>query len=287
MYKFMSIAYITIIMGFMVVYITAFVLNLIRAKKVNKEMKKSCRSVKGKIVEIVKEKKRVFIRVEYTSPSNYTKFVDYFDLTEKEFNDQYYVDQEVEIYYPEIENWKRVTCFPTYLEGQPIKVEKGPLVTDAMFAIVGMMMAGWVLSTAILLKVNLGTTLFNDANFSNSNMSSCTQSNPIMYLLPILLYVFTIPYIIERFTMADRDQNQSYLKMYGVKCMAEVKTFKLGRTKNQKGVKESIMEIEFYNNKGEKIKANLNSFMYTETQEQYVNILYDVHHPKNVVYMRK
>ena len=30
-------------------------------KKVNKEMKKSCRSVKGKIVEIVKEKKRVFI----------------------------------------------------------------------------------------------------------------------------------------------------------------------------------------------------------------------------------
>ena len=37
----------------------------------------------------------------------------------------------------------------------------------------------------------------------------------------------------------------------------------------------------------EKIKANLNSFMYTETQEQYVNILYDVHHPKNVVYMRK
>ena len=33
MYKFMSIAYITIIMGFMVVYITAFVLNLIRAKK--------------------------------------------------------------------------------------------------------------------------------------------------------------------------------------------------------------------------------------------------------------
>lgn len=47
------------------------------------------------------------------------------------------------------------------------------------------------------------------------------------------------------------------------------------------------MEIEFYNNKGEKIKANLNSFMYTETQEQYVNILYDVHHPKNVVYMRK
>ncbi|MEI3505332.1 MAG: hypothetical protein V8Q77_03545 [Bacilli bacterium] len=120
MYKFMSIAYITIIMGFMVVYITAFVLNLIRAKKVNKEMKKSCRSVKGKIVEIVKEKKRVFIRVEYTSPSNYTKFVDYFDLTEKEFNDQYYVDQEVEIYYPQIENWKPVTCFPTYLEGQPI-----------------------------------------------------------------------------------------------------------------------------------------------------------------------
>ena len=85
MYKFMSIAYITIIMGFMVVYITAFVLNLIRAKKVNKEMKKSCRSVKGKIVEIVNEKKRVFIRVEYTSPSNYTKFV---ELAQKTTEDE-------------------------------------------------------------------------------------------------------------------------------------------------------------------------------------------------------
>ena len=33
MYKFMSIAYITIIMGFMVVYITAFVLNLMKRKE--------------------------------------------------------------------------------------------------------------------------------------------------------------------------------------------------------------------------------------------------------------
>lgn len=69
--------------------------------------------------------------------------------------------------------------------------------------------------------------------------------------------------------------------------MAEVKTFKFGRNKDAKGNKESLIEIDFIIIKVNLIKANLNSFMYTETQEQYINILYDLKNPKNVVYMRK
>lgn len=289
MYQVLSICYIALIYIFMAMYIVCFVMNIVRANKVNKELKKEdgLKSVKGKVIEIIKDRKKYFVRVEYVSATNGVKFVDYFEMTETEFNDQYYVDQEVEIYYPEVSNWKKVTYFPVYLEGQPIKVKKSALITDGMFAGVGIFMAIWITTTAILTKARFGLPLFNEVNMANQSMANCSAGSPLTLLLPFVLYMFTIPYMIERFTMADKDQNHSYLKLCGIRCMAEVKTFKFSRSKNEKGIKESLLQIEFYNNKGELIKANVNSYMYTETQEQYVNILYDIKNPKNVVYMRK
>ena len=119
----LSIGYYILIVLFMFMYIACFILNLIRAIKVNKSMKVSYETVKGKVLEIINEKKRVYVKVEYMSPTNHINFVDFFEFTEKEFGDQYYVDQEVEIYYPNVSNFKRVTCFPTYLQGEKIKVK--------------------------------------------------------------------------------------------------------------------------------------------------------------------
>lgn len=164
-------------------------------------------------------------------------------------------------------------------------MQAGPIVTDALLAVVGIAMTAWFTS---LIVATGGFYIFNDSNTSAENLMSCTSfSSALVYMLPFLMYLTTLPYLFERLTTASKEQNQNYLKLYGVKCMAEVKTFKFGRTKDAKGNKESLMEIEFYNNKGELVKANLNSFMYTETQEQYINILYDLKNPKNVVYMRK
>lgn len=282
---FLSVLYYIFIVLFMFAYIVCFIINLVRAIRVNKGMKESYNTVKAKVTEVIREKKRVYVKVEYVSPSNYVKFVDYFEFTEKEFADQYYVDQEVDIYYPKVDDVKRVTCFPTYLEGRKIKIQAGPIVTDALLAVVGIAMTGWFTS---LIVATGGFYIFNDANTSVDNLMNCTSfSSALVYMLPFLMYLTTLPYLFERLTTASKDQNQNYLKLYGVKCMAEVKTFKFGRTKDAKGNKESLMEIEFYNNKGELVKANLNSFMYTETQEQYINILYDLKNPKNVVYMRK
>ncbi len=280
-----GIIYYVFIVAFMVAYTVCFIIGLIRAIKVNKSMKQKCESANGKVIEIIKEKKRVYVKVEYTSPGNRIKFVDFFEFTEKEFADQYYVDQEVKIYYPEVENQKKVTCFPTYLEGVKIKVQSGPIVTDAMFMGVGIFMTCWLTYIiATIGSINIGSIIATDV----ASASGCgSYGTMIIFLLPLFMYVMTIPYIIERFTMAPKEQNQSYLKLCGAKSMAEVKTFKFSRNKDAKGNKESMMEIEFYNNKGEKIKANLNSFMYSETQEQYINILYDIKNPKNVVYMRK
>lgn len=281
----LSIIYYICIVAFMLGYIVCFIINLVRAIKVNNGMKKEYNAVKAKVVEIIREKKRVFVKVEYVSPTNFVKFVDYFEFSEKAFNDQYYVDQELEIYYPKVEELKRVTCFPTYLEGNQIKIKAGPIVTDAFLAFVGMFMTGWF--TTLIIRSG-GFNIFNETNTNVENIFSCVDfSSMLIYMLPLFMYIVTIPYLIERLTTASKEENQNYLKLYGAKCMAEVKTFKFGRNKDIKGNKESLIEIEFYNNKGELVKAHLNSFMYTETQEQYINILYDLKNPKNVVYMKK
>ena len=281
----LSIGYYILIILFMFAYIACFVINLVRAIIVNNSMKVSYETVKGKVIEVIKEKKRVYIKVEYMSPTNHINFVDFFEFTEKEFNDQYYVDQEVEIYYPNVKEFKRVTCFPTYLQGEKIKIKLGPVVTDLILAIVGVLMTGWFTSLIIQLG---GFYIFNQGNTSNENIMDCTNfSSALIYLLPLFMLVSTIPYIMERLTTASKEENQTYLKLNGAKCMAEVKTYKFGRNKDAKGNKESMLQIEFYDSKGNLIQANLNSFMYTETQEQYINILYDLKNPKNVVYMRK
>lgn len=281
----LSIIYYICIVAFMFGYIVCFIINLIRAIKVNNSMKEDYSKVNANVVEVIHEKKRVYVKVEYVSPTNFVKFVDYFEFTEKSFNDQYYVDQELGIYYPKVDDLKRVTCFPTYLEGNKIKIKAAPLVTDAFLAIVGIFMTGWF--TTLIIKSG-GFNIFNSTNTNPENLFNCASfSSILVYMLPLFMYITTIPYLIERLTTASKEENQNYLKLYGAKCMAEVKTFKFGRNKDAKGNKESLIEIEFYNNKGELIKANLNSFMYTETQEQYINILYDLKNPKNVVYMRK
>jgi hypothetical protein len=281
----LSIGYYILIVLFMFMYIACFILNLIRAIKVNKSMKVSYETVKGKVLEIINEKKRVYVKVEYMSPTNHINFVDFFEFTEKEFGDQYYVDQEVEIYYPNVSNFKRVTCFPTYLQGEKIKVKMGPVVTDLILAIVGVLMTGWFTSLIIQLG---GFYIFNQGNTSSENIADCGSfSSALIYMLPLFMFISTIPYVIERLTTASKEENQTYLKLSGAKCMAEVKTYKFGRNKDAKGNKESMLQIEFYDNKGNLVQANLNSFMYTETQEQYINILYDLKNPKNVVYLLK
>ena len=81
--------------------------------------------------------------------------------------------------------------------------------------------------------------------------------------------------------------NQNYLKAYGHHTKARVVTFKLGGKKNPKGFKESRMTIEYRNPLGELTQTMLSSYAYTETQEEYIDVIYDPKNPKNVVYLLK
>ena len=170
-----SVIYYILIVLFMFGYIACFILNLIRAVQVNKGMKEEYNTIKAKVIEVIKEKKRVFVKVEYLSTANFTKFVDFYEFTEREFNDQYYVDQELEIYYPKVDKVKRVTCFPTYLEGEKIKIKSAPIVTDVILAVVGILMTGWF--TSLVIKLG-GQTLESETMQTDFTFPSFWISAP-------------------------------------------------------------------------------------------------------------
>ena len=112
------------------VFLGSLIINLVRALKVNKLIKLDPDYVEGEVIEIIKQKNQVYVRVEYTSKINMLKFNELFSLTYKEFNDQYYEGQKVKVYYPKLKDIKNVTCFPTYLEGQKMSINAGQLFTD-------------------------------------------------------------------------------------------------------------------------------------------------------------
>lgn len=292
----LNVLFLGVCCAFVLAFIYSFVLNLIRANKVKKEMAIACDYVVGTVTEVAKVKGGVCVRVGYVSKSNNIKFEEIFELSNKEFNDQYYVGQEVKIFYPDVKNSKKVVCFPVYLEGQKITMEKAPIISDCL------LMAGniyiFVMVLLLLLKADPvtnvnglvwnGRPLLSFLSFSTlpEGMTGCFDNQIIILLFVVFYFVFIISYLIERIKGMSNPQKLVYLKLCGLKGTAEVKTFKLGK-KNAAGVKESQMKIEYYTNDGVKVNCDLNSCLYTETQEQFIELLYDEKNPTNVVYVRK
>lgn len=275
------------------VFLVNVIINLVRAIKVNKLMKLDPDFVEGKVIEIIKRKNLVYVRVEYVSKINMLKFTELFQLTQKEFNDQYYEGQPVKIYYPKLDETKQITNFPTYLEGQKISIQAGQVFTDVLLFAGGAYIAGVVLANLITpcpktgligLEWN-GRPLLDLTRNLDTIPEGTTACLPGIYLLVIIMfYLMLFTYIKERLFGMSAEHKTAYLKLCGIKGTAEVKTFKFGKSKNAQGTKESLLEIEFFTNSGEKVNCGLNSYLYTDTQEQFIDILYDEFNPKNVVY---
>lgn len=255
-------------------YLTSFIINLIRTNKVKKELYNNPTTLKGNITKIMEHKKKVYVRVKFRSPSNNMDFENVFEYFKDEFNDQAKVGDEVLLTYPEISNLKRVYAFPMFLEQDKIKMPIGATVTDLLLVGFGI----YVLISIVISMVQAGA-------FTN-NISVTEVHNAIMLILYAVMHLLLLSYGIDRMINAPIEDNQNYLKIYGIQCTAQVKTFKFAGSKNAKGFKESQMEIEYYNEKGEKIETRCASYYYSETQEEFINILYDPKNYKNVVYVK-
>lgn len=275
-----NIIFLVVAGAFMLLYAFNLVLNIIRAIKTNKLIKADPQTLEATVVEVTQVKKRVYIRVQYTSTSNLQTFESIYELTQKEFNDQYYVGQKLNIVFPKISGNKRIHCFPTYLEGSKIVVEAGPIFTDSLILASGIFIFTFSLYNMLIKGVFTNNLPLISIDGSDSTLTWLTV------LIFLIIYFVLMTYLIERIVGISKDHSENYLKMCGLKAKAEVITYKLNRTKNANGVRQSEIKIEFRTNKGEKVEANIVSFMYTEQPDQFIDILYDGRRPQMAVYVR-
>ncbi len=268
------------------IYVFNLVLNIIRAVKTNKIVKEDPQTLKATVVEIMKAPKRVYIKVRHKSEANNQTFETVFELTPNEFKDQYYEGQEVEIIYPKVTGTKKINCFPIYLSGQKIGVEAGAIFSDALMASAGLFILLFSLFNMLEAGAfNGGVPLISMLASTDNNYVEPSMQ-PLTIIIFLIVNVMLLPTLLERLTGISNAHSQNYLKIYGVKTRAEVVTYKFNRSKNEKGVRQSEVKIEFRTKQGEKIETQIFSFMYTEKQEPFVDILYDPRRPQMAVYLR-
>lgn len=256
-------------------YLASFVLNIFRSKEVKKILSSNCASVTGVVKDVIIRKKKAFIKVRFTSPVNKMLFEGIFEYLADDWGSRKQIGEEIEIIYPEISKLKRVYAFPTFLDGDKVKMPIGPIFTDLIIVL----FSGYILAQIIM---NMAK-----ANAFTESVALTTVTPGLLLVVYGVMHLFLITYVIDRFLNAPYKENQNYLQIYGIHTNAEVTTFKFAGAKNSKGFKESQMEIEYFNGQGEKIKARCQSYYYSETQEQFVSILYDPKNYKNVVYIKQ
>lgn len=268
-----KITFIVINFIFLGFYVFNFIISLIRdIKSKNKFKNNDYLTVDGTVIKIDENKKFTYVIIEFTGPKNLIAFTQTFQYTVEEFkNNPYEVGDKVKLAYNDVSKVKRLHTFPIIIEGSKPKLEKGAIFAN--LALVGV--AGYFSIYILITTLNKWSEEFGKI-FSGTYV-----------LIVLMIYVVLLTYLIESIFSIPKTENQNYLKAYGHHTKARVVTFKLGGKKNPKGFKESRMTIEYRNHLGELTQTMLSSYAYTETQEEYIDVIYDPKNPKNVVYLLK
>lgn len=268
-----KITFIVINFIFLGFYVFNFIISLIRdIKSKNKFKTNDYLTVDGTVIKIDENKKFTYVIIEFTGPKNLIAFTQTFQYTVEEFkNNPYEVGDKVKLAYNDVSKVKRLHTFPIIIEGSKPKLEKGAIFAN--LALVGV--AGYFSIYILITTLQKWSEEFGKI-FSGTYV-----------LIVLMIYVVLLTYLIESIFSIPKTENQNYLKAYGHHTKARVVTFKLGGKKNPKGFKESRMTIEYRNHLGELTQTMLSSYAYTETQEEYIDVIYDPKNPKNVVYLLK
>lgn len=275
---FIKIAYIALNVFFFFVFVVNFVIGLVRDIKFKNAIKKNPQTLKAHVREIDKVKNRVYMIVDFQSPHNRLNFSEAYEFFESDLKGrEFTVGEEIDLIYNDITTWKKVMGFPLLIKEFKVKLERGPLFLNIMLIIFSI----WVNINMILVYVN--NDGFNpEVPFSGEG----GLFNQIYVLIMVFVYAMILSYVVVNIAEMPKKDMQNYLKIYGNIAKARVKTYKFGRAKNNKGNKESIITIEFSTNEGVQVETKLTSFLYTETQQEYIDILYDPKKPKCVVFLK-
>lgn len=274
----LKIAYLAVNIFFFFVFVVNFVLALVRDIRYKKALRNNPQTVHAYVRQVDKVKNRLYMLVEFQSEHNrlnFTETYEFFesDLKGREFN----VGDQVDLIYNDVSSWKRVMGFPLLIKDFKVKLDKGPLFLNIMLVLFSV----WVNTTTILTFVN-NNGFSKDVAFTGEN----GLFNSFYVLIMVFVYAMILSYVVVNIIEMPKKDMQNYLKFYGNIAKARVKTYKFGRAKNSKGNKESIITIEFSTSSGEQVETKLTSFLYTETQQEYIDILYDPRKPKCVVFLK-
>lgn len=272
---FLNYVILIIAVGLAGLYFYNMLINMIRTNQVKKELINNCAAVEGTVSKLITKKKKTYVKVRFTSPTNGMLFEMFYEYFTDDWKERAKVGDKITIIYPEVSKVKKVTAFPTFLEGDKIKMPIGAFVTDLML----------LLFSAYVVYSLTYNMIQKNAFVKDVPVTEVTSG--IMLILYLVMHFLLLTYVFDRLNNAPTQENQNYLQLYGIQTNAEVTTFKFVGQKNSKGYKESQMEIEYFNGVGEKIKAKCASYYYSETQEQFVCILYDPKNNKNVVYIKQ
>ena len=274
----LKIAYLSVNIFFFFIFIVNFVVGLVRDIRYKKALKANPRTVNAIVRQVDKVKNRIYMMVEFQSEHNRLTFTETYEFFESDLKGRNFKEGEsIDLIYNDVSSWKRVMGFPLLIKEFKIKLEKGPLFLNIMLILFSI----WVNTTTILTFVN-NNGFSKDVPFTGEN----GLFNQVYVLIMVFVYAMILSYVVVNIIEMPKKDMQNYLKLYGNIAKARVKTYKFGRAKNNKGNKESIITIEFSTNEGVQIETKLTSFLYTETQQEYIDILYDPKKPKCVVFLK-
>lgn len=274
-----KITYLVINIFFLLIFIVNFTIGLIRDIKAKKVLKANPQTLKAYVRQVDKVKNRIYMLVDFQSPHNRLNFSETYeffdsDLKGKEYN----VGDEIDLIYNDVSSWKKVNAFPLLFKDFKVKLEKGPFMLNLILVLFG----------AYMVYITLRRYITNNAFNTDIPLTGekGIYENPLYIFVMIFVYAMILTYVITNILEMPKKELQNYLKLNGNVTKARVKTYKFGRQKNSKGNKESIITIEFSTSDGTQVETKLTSFLYTETQQEYIDIIYDPKQPKRVVFLR-
>jgi hypothetical protein len=271
----MGIVYLLVAVAFFAFFIFMLIHRINQKKKAMKSYQTEFALLSGNVLHAITQKNKMNIVCEYISPTSKLKFTKLFILPLTEENTKkYVVGKKTDIQYPTKLNPKS-KFFPVMLKNEKVDYYRTSLLVFNLFVLT----SGIIFAYYLFSIIQLGY-------FADLSMSIRIEDffDGFSLFIVIVMYLLGMQTVLSISLHLSRDEQSDYIKLFGVKATAKVVKHKPTGSKSA-GLKEEMIDIEFYNMKNELIVTKLSTFYYKYTQ--YIDILYSPINHKDAVLCEK
>jgi len=271
----MGIVYLVVSFLFFGFFTFMFVMREALKFKMLKKLSLEHNIVIGNIINTSITKRIMNFVCEYVSPNNKIKFTKLFTVRNIEENQKKYMSgKKVELQYLKSIG-KKSTFFPVVLKDEPVKLYQSSFLVNVIFVFSSMLIFVYYLFSIIRMGYFIDLSIFINIEDIFDNLS--------LFII-VVMYMLGLQTVLSITLNLSRDETSDYIKLFGYKVIAKVEKSKETGSKAS-GLKEVMLDIEFFNLENEKIKTRISTFYYKSTS--YVDILYSPLNHKNAVLCEK